>query len=364
MPPAFSSSRQAAAFAILLAVMMALPALVGATGWLHRRDVYPSIPWRYGPFPWIQQKIFDETSDVDIAFLGSSHIWCAVDTPYVQRELSRQLGREANVFSLCWPWPGFDLMHAVARDLLERRHVRMLVIDDEDEDANDEPQQQSARWFRVGDDPSELTGLPWTGQAALYGGAVLGMPRQLLSLARPNLMDDLALHRPTFWEQHYRAPNVAEHLGSLSARLTFGYNQNFADFTPAVRATPADVVRYSAETKDAFRFGPPHSGPYQLHFARLIAQLCREKHVRLVVLNIPRFHTRGEPAIFMRERWPEVLRVQTDMAGIPPAKLFAGMSAEDLRQLFYEPRHFNQNGQKMFTPLITPVLMGIYGSKP
>jgi len=128
MRPAFSSPRQAAAFALLLAVLLVLPALVARTGWLKRRDVYPAIAWKYGPFPWIQQKIFAETRDADMVFLGSSHIWSAINTPYVQQRLSAQLGREAEVFTLGWPWAGFDASYVIARDLLDHRRVHTLVI--------------------------------------------------------------------------------------------------------------------------------------------------------------------------------------------------------------------------------------------
>jgi hypothetical protein len=195
MSTAFSSPRQAAAFALLLAVLLALPALVAGTGWLDRRDVYPAIPWKYGPFPWIQQKIFAETKDVDMVFLGSSHIWSAVDTPYLQKKLTEQLGREAEVFTLGWPWPGFDASYTIARDLLDHRRVHTLVIDDEG--GSDVPHVNSSRWFRIGEDSEALAGLPWIAQARLYGGAVLGMPRQLLSLAAPTSSKTLPKATPT-----------------------------------------------------------------------------------------------------------------------------------------------------------------------
>ena len=74
MRPAFSSRRSAIAFAVLVGSLLGLPALVSRTRWLDRSQVYPTIGWRFGSFPWIQQKIFAERSNVDIAFLGSSMI--------------------------------------------------------------------------------------------------------------------------------------------------------------------------------------------------------------------------------------------------------------------------------------------------
>ncbi len=360
LPPAFSSIRQMAAFAALLAVIMALPALVAQTGWQHLDDVYPAIPWNYGEFPWTQQKIFGETGDVDIVFIGSSHIWSDVDTPYVQKALSQHLGRRATVFTIGWPWAGFDVSYTVARDLLNHRRVHMLVMDDEDEDPRDAPHLHAARWFRLGSDPGELAGLPWVDKASLYGSAVLGMPRQLLSLVRPDILENPASADPAFWRTTYRVQNFAEHLGAFSARIGYDYSPDFVEFHPPVAATAADTLIYSRENRDAFSFGGPPSGPYQLHFIRKIAQLCLEKRTRLVVLKTPSVDEREETSVSARVLWPEALGAPVDIVGIPPAKLFGAMPSDDVRKLFYEKKHLNQNGQKFFTPLITPALINLY----
>ena len=183
------SSWQAVTFALLVAVLMALPALMARTGRLDRRDVYPAIPVKSGPFSWIQQEIFTRTGDVDIAFLGSSHIWVAINTPYVQKKLSEQLGREAEVFTLGWPWAGFDALYVIGRDLLDHRRVRTLVIYDEYV-PGDITHVACSRWFRIGENTEMLDGLSWRAKASYYGSAVLGMPRSLLSLLRPNLLED------------------------------------------------------------------------------------------------------------------------------------------------------------------------------
>jgi hypothetical protein len=361
MTPAFSSSRQAAAFALLLALLLALPALVAPTGWLKRRDVYPSIPSKYGPFSWIQQQIFTETNAVDIAFLGSSLIWSGVNTPFVQRRLSEQLRREAEVFTLGWPWPGYDPLYFIARDLLDQRRVRMLVIYDEYR-GSDMPHLHSSRWFRLGENSEALDGLPWPAQAGLYGGAVLGMPRHLLSLVRSNLLEDPAHSGANIWNTFYRAPNVAEHRGALCARIGFDYLQNFTPYQPLLVATPGDVVVYSADTRGAFTFTGPRTPPYQSHFARKLAQLCRERGTRLVVLHLPELRECDQAAIPEREPWPEVWSAPVDLVGIPGAKLFAGIPVTDLKKFYYDPRHLNQNGQEMFTRLLTPVLLKLYAT--
>ena len=359
MSPAFSSTKQAGAFAVLLLFFILLPALAGRTGLPPRSETYSSIPLRLGPFPFIHQQIFEDKSDVDIAFVGSSHIWDGIDTPYVQKQLSDKLGRKATVISLGWPWPGFDALYFILQDLLQHRKVHMLVIYDECR-ASDAPHRVASRWFRFGDNSGVLAGLPVKAKASLYAAAILGMPRNLLCFLRPNLPADASGSKKSYWESFYHAPSVADRMGALSARIGFDYNPDFVAFAPRTEAKPSDVTLYSPETIASFRFTGPRTTPYQLYFARKVAALAQEHGVKLVILHFPDIGERHEATINEREFWPDALSAPVAMAGIPPARLFAGMKDEDVLRLYYDPGHFNKNGQEYFTPFITPRLMELY----
>ena len=363
MTPAFSSSRQAAAFALLLAGVLASPVLVAKTGWLNRRDVYPAIPVKYGPFAWIQQQIYATTNDADIVFLGSSHIWYGVNTPHVQNKLSERLGREAQVFTMAWCWPGYDAAYVMARDLFQHRHVRMLVIDDEDNPAyEDAPHVQSWRWLRPGENSDALTGLPLPVKLSVYGGMVLGTPRNLLSLVRPNLLEDPAANHPDYWSKEFGAPNFAAQRGSLRVRLDFNSPRDFTPFAPPIAANPADAAVYSPQTRDTFTFTGQPMRPYQLFFARKLARLCQECGTRLVVLHVPVLKEQAQATIPERGPWSEILGAPVTVVGIPGGKIFGGIPAPDVPRFFYNDTHLNQNGQDRFTSLITPSLIGLYAA--
>jgi hypothetical protein len=356
MAPAFSSRRQAVAFAILLATLLALPALLARPRWLRAHDVYSTIPVKYGPFAWIRKNIYADATDVDMAFLGSSHIWCDIDASYVQKSLSEHLGRRAEVFTLGWPWAGFDALYVVARDLLDHRHVHTLVIYDESSTEN-VPQLNSSRWFRVGESADALRGLPLSGRLGLYGGGVLGTPRRLLSVLRPDLLENPDRDRTDFWTTYYRAAPLAERRGSLRAGLAYGFSPYFVAHVPPVQASPSDALQYGNETRALFQFSGPPLAPYQLYFAQKLGQLCRDRGTQLVVLHTPSLGERERPVVIERLAWPDVLGRSVNLIGIPPSRMFAGMSARDATALFYEDGHLNQNGQDVFTPLITPLLM-------
>src|SRR5262245_59455104 len=108
MAPAFSSTRQAAGFLLLLAALLLLPLIAGKTGLLSRANAYATMPESTGPFSFQHQQIFKETSDVDIAFIGASVVLFQIDTPHVQRALSEHLNREARVIALASLWGAED----------------------------------------------------------------------------------------------------------------------------------------------------------------------------------------------------------------------------------------------------------------
>jgi hypothetical protein len=58
--------------------------------------------------------------------------------------------------------------------------------------------------------------------------------------------------------------------------------------------------------------------------------------------------------------WPQIFDGDFKLLGIPPAKLFGGLSDEEVRKLYGDPWHFNRNGQEYFTTLITPALVQIF----
>ena len=359
MAPSFSSPRQAGGFALLLAVILLLPALAGKPLLPPREAVYASAPDRLGPFPFLQKQIFKEKGDIDMVFMGSSHLWDGIDTPYVQKELSKKLGRDATVLTLGWPYPGFDALYFIAQDLLEHRKVHTLVINEESR-GRDVPHAAASRWFRLGDCAGELSALPLQARAGFYADAVRGMPRNLLSLVRADLSVQETPIKTSFWESFYHAPAQALRLGSLSARLGFGNNPEFEEYTPQTSARPTDVCIYSQGNPAMFRFDREPATRGQDVFAQKTAALARKYGTRLIVLHLPETTEMRSPVIQERAFWLKTLSKDVTLMGIPPAKLFAGLKDEEVLKLFYDPGHLNKNGQEYFTKLITPCLLQSY----
>jgi len=307
----------------------------------------------------MHDQIFVEKGDIDIAFIGSSPLYWGIDTPYVQNKMTELLGRPAVVRSLCWHYSGFDALYFIARDLLRHRKVRMIVFCDMlYPDASNGAHRSTSKWFLWPEDAPEISGLSMKAKATFYAGAMVGIPRNLLDMIRNNL-PPIASEEILVKSGYPKLQSPATRLGSLA--VTWSSGHTMTNFTPMGAARPTDACIYTNATRANFQFSSHPVPPTQATFCRKMASLAQENHVKLVYLHFTRTFERTSSVIETSAFWPEVFGGNATMIGIPGAKLFAGVSQEVLtNQLYNDPVHLNRNGQKFFTPLITPALMQIY----
>jgi hypothetical protein len=358
MRPAVTSTRHAVALIGLLGCLLCLPMLIANSGLLDRRDVYLFVNRNAGPFPWIYEQIFLKTNDVDIAFLGSSRMLTDISPKTVKLELSRKLGRNAEVFTAGWNWGGYDALYTVSRDLLEHRRVRMLVVYD---DMGTFSHPFADYWLRFGEQSDARAGLSPAERMSCYANEVLGAPRYLLKLIRPVQFDPHWDTSPYYLEKD--GANFREQLGAGRKRLGLGADPDtFVSFRPTGLATLRPAAIYSQDFHGEFQFTESGSVDYQIYFARKLAELCRQHGTRLVGIYLPTLADRSQTMMTWRAPWKELASGPAALIGIPPATLFRGIPEADVQKLFYNNDHMNQNGQDFFTPLITPALLSVYAS--
>lgn len=365
MRPAFGSTQSAAAFALLLLVLLLSPVLVGKNLLPPREQSYSVQGWGNGPYPWIRHQIFEETNAIDIAFMGSSHMFNAINTPQVQAELTQKLGRPAVVRTIAWGGAGYDALYLTAKEMLAHRPVKVLVFYDEDGSLRN---SQLPNLFRWGDDAPALSGLSCRDQSLFYFASIIGMPRNLLSLVRPNLPAPLIVPgEKNYWEIVADGPNPVTQLGALVYQKGFAPTPMsaappFVEFKPPTAATPADVLVVPPTARGGVEFSTAPLPGWQRHFASKLADLFRENHVQPVMLHLPVLAEAEARAPVLPERadWPQIFGGDFKLIGLPAAKLFDGLTAEQVRLLYGDPAHFNRNGQAYFTALITPALLQIY----
>lgn len=348
MDPPFTSRRQAYGFALLLAFLLLLPAGLSQSGLVRRKDVYQRIPEKFGAFSYIGHQIFDDSSDIDILFLGSSVLWSGIDTPYVQYQLGQQLDRPANVITFGSNWRGEELNYTLLSEVLQRRRVRMLVITMPlSHQSTNLPHPQSFRWLPYGDNAAALRGLPLRSRLALYGEKVLGAPRHLLGIIRSDIQDKTDFyHTLVLLKGAYRVEG-----GYFGAPFVLQKTR-----PPEVSA---HSMIYSPETQRFFSFTQQPLSPYQMHFLRLTTELARRSDVPVAILNIPLSRQRRHAAVEERMHWSEVFGLEMPIIGVPPATLFRGMTDSEIDRCFYD-EHMNLNGSDLLTRTVTPAILTVY----
>lgn len=367
MRPAFSSTNQAAAIALLLLALLGLPAILGKNHLPPREQAYAVLSWDSGPYPWIQDQIFEETNAIDIAFVGSSHMANGIDTPYVQRQLEQKNGPKTVVRSLTWGGSGYDGLYLITKDLLQHRKVKLLVFYDEKVDLGEQLRNGAlTSLFRFREDFPALAGLPIRDQASYYMVSLIGAPKTLLSLIRPGLSARILPGQPGYLApQNAGFADAPVDLGAIydpkgfTADYFNPHHASFVAYQPPAAST-GDALVYSASVKPSFAFSRAPLPPWHLQFAKRFAQLAQLYGCHLVLLNIPVYDQRRSPVILERAFWPDLMGANLAMLGVVPAKLFAGLPDEEVQKLFKDPVHFNRNGQQYFTQLITPALLRLY----
>lgn len=349
----------------MLLLLLALPIVMGQNLLPSREQSYLVQGWGNGLYPWIYNQIFEETNDVDIAFVGSSHI-NDLDTPYVLAKLSEKLGRPAVVRTLPFAGAAYDGLYFITRDLLTHRRVRLLVFYDE-KNVLHYRNNAIPTLFRFADDAYVLPGLSLPEQALLYFAAVVGMPRNGLCLLRDNLPAPLDTNTPNYWKKTANAP-PGNRFGYIPVFRGFApdpgaRSESFKRFAPAQPAQAADAMVYSPATKTNFEFSTVPLPAWQAHFARLFAALTREHGVKTVMLYLPVTAELRRSAIPERTFWPEIMNGVV-LLGVPPLKMFGTLTDAEASMFYCDPGHFNLNGSDYFTPLITPALIKLYENQP
>jgi hypothetical protein len=319
---------------------------------------------KYELFPWVQKFVSEETNDVDIAFIGSSHMGWDIDTAYVQQKLDEGLGRKTTVRTASYLFPGYDALYFFTKDLLVHRRVKTIVFCDEFSQAVYSLHRNSPQWFRYEDGADELAGLPLRYRAEYYYAAMVGMPRILLASVDSNLPMD-PNPQITGPLAYLHADNPENTLGSINVHLGYDAtgldrNTDFAPYTPQTKATPDNTIIYSPATASSFVFSNQPVPASEIYFAKQFALLAKNHGCNLVVLHLPFISEKNSSVIPETQNWSDLLQTDVCLMGIPGKELFSGLTEQQMEQIFLDPHHFNENGQKYFTPLITPALLKFY----
>lgn len=345
---AFTTRFQRWAFAVAVISVCALPLVLSALERPHLDDRLRSLPAAAGDFAWIEHAILRERGDIDVLVLGTSYLWAAVDTPFLQKELSLKLGRPVIARTLGSNFRGDEMYFTLLAEVLARRRVSVVVLSMPGvRDRRDAPHPYAHRIAGPGF-VSMYDGLPRRQRAAALGARLLGAPRHALSLVRAERVE---------------ASPLIHTNGALLREAGFG-GAAFIDApeTPPVRTAGELTFRLSDQTRFCFLNDPLND--FQRHFIDKTIRLAQHTGAQVLLLNVPTWGDRNDNATNEIERWPDcvVERMRwTDifpgvlMIGVTARTLFGGMTDEKAKLFFYSG-HMNKNGARYFTSTIAPAI--------
>ena len=235
---------------------------------------------------WIYERIhFDETP-IDVAFIGTSHTQSAIDSRIVEAGL-RAHGQDVHVVNFAVPHLGRDLHWLIARELLESRPVRELVVEVQDF----EPRAPHPAFQRLGSVGDLLTS-PVVVNTGFFENLVR-LPRRQLDLFLPAMAGKAPF---VFSRQDYEGPHWDD------TEKLHGFDQLRTGTHPvAYLDEQADLLRASLREKEqlARRWRLPGGCSVLKHYNRFyldgLLNLARERGVHVTFLYLPFFRGPEQP---------------------------------------------------------------------
>jgi len=97
---------------------------------LKRENAWTSVPEDCdNRGSWIYQRIFTDTTSVDIAFIGTSRTINGIQDTLITRLLSDVDGKKINVANLGYCRFGTEMQFLIAKDLISKKKVRTIVLE-------------------------------------------------------------------------------------------------------------------------------------------------------------------------------------------------------------------------------------------
>jgi hypothetical protein len=348
--PVFQKDWHAIVFALLVFLLLGLPLLLAASGQPSKEALFAAVPASAGDFQYLYRQIYQEKSDIDVLFLGSSTLWFGVDVPMVHKELVADYRKDKTVLMLGHAFSGYDLDYYLLKELLSRRKVRLafLISPNIYFVFSDWPHKYTDYWFTL-QDWNMLSGLSFPKKLSMYSQTVLGGLRQLLSLVRPNEAFRL-------WQQCDRT------LGYMPCLTGFTQGGDrhlpFKEFRPAPPQLPAEALFFSSNPA-SFGFFDKPLAEYEWKYFRQCVDLLHARGIPVVLIHTPYFL---EAPDLVTERLDIGLfnDKNTDIMGVPHRVLFNGLDEEKRKLFYFDHLHLNANGAEFFTKAVCRGIVHAY----
>jgi hypothetical protein len=364
MRPALPTPRSKIAFVVSILLLLLAPILMGAR---RSGDYLLAIPSKWRPVEYVYYELNTHKEDLDVLFLGASSLQAAIDTAQVKQSVSEVIGRPATVQAL-FTW-GFSLLgpyEFLKETYRAGRKVRLVVIAHPSRDSGPPlgHEGMSHYLWNYAEDQHIVAHEPLDVRANYYTFSVLGLPRYLLGMLRPNARMG--------WTDDQREL-LTTRASSFGVDLTpIGFADSPAGTTPhaafveyaprPLTIDPQSTFYYGAGSNPSFTDADETPGP-DVDMLRAIVELGRAHGTRVLFLCLPRLYLPGEyseKTVNVYNLPKELYQLGFSWVGVPSAKLFEGLSLDEIHLLFRDQWHLNTNGARYYTRTMLPALLRAY----
>jgi hypothetical protein len=78
---------------------------------------------------WIYHRLFENPTNIDIAFIGTSHTGCGIDDGLIEKNINTELGKVVNVANIAYCGGGRNLDYLLIKDLIKEKKPKVIVIE-------------------------------------------------------------------------------------------------------------------------------------------------------------------------------------------------------------------------------------------
>jgi hypothetical protein len=245
------------------------------------------------PLKWIYERIYDDPTAIDIAFVGTSHTQSGVNSAVVESTL-RAHGDPAHVVNFALPFLGRDLEYLIVKELLTTRTIRQLVIELQES----EPIYPHPAFQRLAD-PADILSAPMLLNTGYLLNLVTLPQRQVSLFARSCFPSLFGLH-PAFAPADYAGPHWDD---TYAMHTRQGFDNPRTAVHPPAFFDPyvLNLRRAAAENQALARwleFLPFRHNllyRYNWHYLEAMIALAQQHKVGIVFLYLPSFNGPDSP---------------------------------------------------------------------
>jgi hypothetical protein len=282
---------------------------------------------------WIYERIHYDPTPIDVAFIGTSRTGRSVNAQRLEADL-RARGIATHAANLYLFKTGRNMHYAVAKELLEHRQVKLLVLEiTEQEDRKPHPD------FVFLADPQDIVFAP-TLINLRYLSDLARLPGRQVDLFLQTALQRLGWRRPDFVPPPYRGPDIdiSHSLVTLDGR-EYSFDREHS-------RSEMEALRVKQEASLTPSVLPESLNWLEYRFPRLyvdrILDLAARHGTRVVFLYVPRYGAPESPAPY---------KLYTQRAGL----INPGPGIQNYR-FWDEETHMNWSGAKFLTDAVAEQL--------